>query len=60
MPRRPTHSQPELKLEKNEAGIFTEEEIQEILDRLASLLISHWEKNHPRQRPPSPEPQQET
>jgi len=48
MPRRSTNSNPELKFETNEAGIFSEEEVQDILDRLASLLITHWEKTHPK------------
>jgi len=60
MAQRSKKSNPEIKLETNEAGVFAEEEVHEILDRLASLLISHWEKTHPQQSDNNPKSQQET
>jgi len=35
-----------LQIESVEAGTFPKEDVDAILERLASLLISSWEKDH--------------
>jgi len=35
-----------LQIESVEAGTFPKEDVNDILERLASLLISSWEKDH--------------
>ena len=36
----------QLQFESVEAGIFSEEEVNDILENLAALLISSWEKKN--------------